>query len=730
MRSRPTWLTPRPSSRDPTAIGAALRDAARFDRSAVSPAGGLIAAIPLTAIFGIAVAAGEPVAAATMGAGAMLVGVAWRVAGGRPPVALLTVDAVLMSFSTFLGSATGSLLWLHLLVVFAWSLTVGLLVALGRRGAVVSTQAVIGIVVFGRFAEPVGAALGLAGLVLAGGLAMVLFVAIVRWPSPLKLQRRAVADAYRALADLALAPRGASTIPAATGLDEARAALSSPTLFGDPAVLALRGLIDEASRFRIELRAITVLLEQAIAGRMARGAPTDAPNQEQATRKLLEASASALRTVASAIEGERGASSKLGAISSQEIAARSEPAPTDTKGQPTELHLARRLEALGGQLRAMARLADTARQHGSLLERRPRMGTARPTEGLHADLALLRANATLQSPAGRHAVRLAVVVLITEILSRHVPLQRSYWMVVAAATVLRPEFAATFTRGAERILGTCAGVGLAGLIVVGLHPSLGVVAPIIGVLAWIAYAVFPASFAVGFAFLTALVVFLLDAVTTDTLATAGDRLLNTLVGGAIGLLAYALWPTWSHKPARQALAEVVHDQREYLAAIAGAIVAGRQATAAETAPLARRARLAYTTAGETVARSLTEPAARRIDAEQSQGILAAERRLVSVIHVLRTLVHDEGEHEPVPALAPFERDVDRALELVEGALRDGQRFAPTNSPDRPLAVPDLRDSYARVSSEGAFDGDRRLLLHELDELVDAVNSLAALVAGR
>ena len=54
------------------------------------------------------------------------------------------------------------------------------------------------------------------------------------------------------------------------------------------------------------------------------------------------------------------------------------------------------------------------------------------------------------------------------------PLQRSYWMVVAAATTLRPEFGATFTRGTERALGTCLGVGLAGAIAVALHPAGGV----------------------------------------------------------------------------------------------------------------------------------------------------------------------------------------------------------------------------------------------------------------
>lgn len=154
MRSSLARSTRSPSSPPGSAIAAALRDATRFDRSAVSPAGGLIAAIPLTAVFGVAIAAGDPVVAATMGAGALLVGIAWRVGGGPPPVGLLTVDALLMALSTFLGSATGSLPWLHLVVVFVWALAAGLLVALGRRGAVVGTQAVIGLVVFGRFGEP------------------------------------------------------------------------------------------------------------------------------------------------------------------------------------------------------------------------------------------------------------------------------------------------------------------------------------------------------------------------------------------------------------------------------------------------------------------------------------------------------------------------------------------------------------------------------------------------
>jgi uncharacterized membrane protein YccC len=686
-----------------TAVGAALRDATRFDRSAVAPMAGLIAAIPVALVFGVAIAAGDAVVAATMGAGAMLVGVAWRTAGGRPPIALLAVDALLMALSTFLGSATGSLLWLHLLVVFCWSLLAGLLVAVGRRGAIVGTQAVIGLVVFGRFSETPDAALGLAGLVLAGGLAMVMFVALVRWPSPLRQQRDAVADACRALAELCEAPTGVSTIPTATSMDEARAALSAPMLFGDAAVQALRGLIDEASRLRIELRAIHVLLEQG-----SRSAP---PPRAEARETLprLERSAQTLRTMAAAIEGDDGALAQLEKQRDLEI-------PKDTDPE-TQAYLDRRLAALEGQLRAMARQVPAAARSGGLAQRRPRAGLARPQDGLRSDLALMRANATRRSPAGRHALRLAVVVLASELISEHVPLQRSYWIVVAAATALRPEFAATFTRGAERILGTCAGVALAGLIVTTLHPSIDVVVGIIGVLAWIAYSIFPASFAAGFTFITTLVVFLLDAVTGDTLAIAGDRLLDTLVGGAIGLAAYALWPTWSHKPARQALADALQAQRAYLAAVLASLAQPSAREEPQVAMLARRARIAYSTAQETVARSLAEPAAHQIDPEQSQGILGALRRIVSATHVLRT----EAGREAQPALSPLATDLDRALALIAAEL-PAERSA-TSPP--PPALTHLRERYEAFerAEQPQRDG---LLSRELDELVDAVNSLAAL----
>ncbi len=694
-------------------VSVAVRDALQFDRRAVSVQGGLLAAIPVAAVLALGTVVWSSVAGVTMGAGAMLVGIAWRVGGGRPPLALLATDATVMATSTFVGCLTGSIPWLHFGLLAVWALAGGLLVALGNRGGVIGTQAMISFVVFGRFSQPAAASLALAGLVLAGGFAQVIFQAVVRWPTPLRWQRAATANAYRALAGLARGSVDTSTLPVAQALDEAQASLSSLTLFGDPALMTLRSLVNEGLRMRIQLSTIHALMS-----RLPRADRDGGAAPARGGARILELAAAGLDLAARAIEGDRTAAAELPAhmdrLSSDTAEHALEP---DVSG----LALSRRLAGLAGQLRAVGALAVSAGEGSGLRERRPRGRTSRPFGQLQADLAVLRANASLKSPAGRHAVRLAVVVLLAELLSRHLPLSRSYWMVVAAATTLRPEFGATFTRGAERAGGTALGVGLAGAIAVALHPSGAATVVLVGVLAWAGYAVFPASFALGFAFITAVVVFLLNAIAPDTLATAWARLLDTLVGGTLGLLAYALWPTWSFVSARQSLADLVAAERVYIKAILAVIADGRRAEDQEMRSLSRRVRLTRTTTEASVARSLSEPATRRIDAEQSQGSLAATRRLVLAAHILRLDAQEERGRRPLPALEPLAADLDSLLGTVDATLRAGP-----DGPAPPTALPDLRADYEQLERAAPNDPDSAAMLIELDEIVDAANGLAAL----
>jgi uncharacterized membrane protein YccC len=322
----------------------------------------------------------------------------------------------------------------------------------------------------------------------------------------------------------------------------------------------------------------------------------------------------------------------------------------------------------------------------------------------------------------RHALRLAAVVPLATLLVRELPVARSYWVVVAAATTLRPEFGATFTRGAERAVGTALGVALAGAIAVALHPAGAVTVALVGVLAWLGYAVFPASFAAGFAFITALVVFLLNAVTSDTLGTAGDRLLDTLIGGAVGLLVYALWPTWSHGPAWQSVADLVAGERVYADAVLSALRDGVRAREEEMRPLARRVRLARTKAEATVARSQSEPTTRRIDARQSQAALGALRRLVQSAHVLRLDVQGTTPARPHPEIAPLQAALSELLSMVDEHLQ----ALPADA-TQTARLPDLRGHFLEAQRTWGDDPETSALADQLDEIVDAANGLASAV---
>jgi uncharacterized membrane protein YccC len=565
------------------------------------------------------------------------------------------------------------------------------------------------------------------------------FLRVVRWPTPLRWQRDATAAAYRELAHAASGATHGSTLAAATALDAAQSALAPGSLFGDPALMTLRSLVNEGFRMRVQLTALLTLIERARA-QSIRPLPALAQDSES----ILSDTAAALGATAQTITGEPGADRELSARVSAISAAAEQAAQLAglTPGGTRELHavgtgapqqdpaphlaistqLVRRLAALAGQLRAVETLAPAAGRAGGLRSRRPHRRANSTLGRVQADLALLRANASLQSPAGRHAVRLAVVVPLASLLARELPLNRSYWMVVAAATVLRPEFGATFTRGTERAVGTSLGVALAGAISVLLHPTGGAIVIIVGLLAWAGYAVFPASFALGFSFITTVTVFFVNVISPDTLATAAARLLDTLIGGALGLIVFVLWPTWSRQPARRALASLVAAQREYLGSVLSALVHGRRAGEDEIRRRSRRARLARTTAEDTVALSLSDPATRRIDAEWSQSLLASMRRLVQAAHVLRLDVQDKRAPEPMPALGELAERLDQLLHQVQDRIE-----SPTDSPPD-TDPPDLRGAFTRfAAADRPTTADVLALVAELDEVVDAAGGLATLV---
>lgn len=694
------------------AVGQAFKQAGRFDRAHVSARAGLIAAIPVVAMLSLGTALNSPSAAVTMGVGAMLTGVAWRAGDGPliPPIGTMAGAATALGVATLTGTLSGRWPWLHLLLLVIFCLVAGIATSLGRRGVVVGTQSMIAFIVFGRFPENLPNALALTGLVLAGGAVQTLFAATVAVPLAWRRQRDALAAAYRSLAEFRV-DTSPSAGASAAALDAADQALAAPALFADPERGALTGLVGEGRRIRLELIALTVQL-----GQVRRTEPELAEASSARIEDVLRHIRELLALTVAAIEGDGTA---LAALPAEAIRFRRwgslrEPLPSAA--------LDGRLAALIGQVTAAARLAAAvhAPDRSGIVTPigRPTLGSHRIRRQLGSDLARMRANATLHSAAGRHALRLAVVVALTELLVQRVALPRAYWAVVAAATVLRPDFGATFTRGAERVVGTSAGVVISTLIAVALDPGGWGVVAVVGILAFFTYAVYPASFTAGTAMMTGVIVFLLHVVVPGTTQTALDRGIDTIIGGAIGLVAYAVWPTWSSLSAGPLLAKLVDAQHVYLNAVLTGLVTGLRADEGRLRTLARQARIAFTDAQTAIGLACSEPQRGDTDPRQSATTLGALRRLVYGVHALRLDAATAPEVGPLPQIRPLQAGLGDALSVLADTLRD--------APESPPSIPPLR-KLNRELARADPDLLSQALWAALDELIDATDTAAAAV---
>jgi uncharacterized membrane protein YccC len=149
-------------------------------------------------------------------------------------------------------------------------------------------------------------------------------------------------------------------------------------------------------------------------------------------------------------------------------------------------------------------------------------------------------------------IRLMVCTGVAAGLTQALSLQRSYWVVLTVAIILKPDYGSVFARALQRGIGTVAGavLGAAILAVVPYGPLLLIP---FGVLAALLPYGKARNFGLSATFLTPLVVLLIDLQNDSGWRLAAERLVDTLLACAIVLLiGYAPWPSsWqAHLPVK------------------------------------------------------------------------------------------------------------------------------------------------------------------------------------
>ena len=704
-----------------------LRATVAVDRTRLQGRDGLRTALGVGVPLLLGVLLDRPLDGVAAAGGAFAAGYAVFSAGYRARVRAVLLATAGYALSTFVGVVVGDHLWLLALTVAGWGFAAGMLVSLGVAAGIIGIQAVIGLLVISQFSMPLADGLGRAGLALLGGLVQVVLVLTV-WPlRRAPVERRSMGTVYRSLAAYA-AGFGADHLapPDARPLAAARAALGDPQPFarGD-AALVFAVLHDEAEQLRTALASLAHVRSR-LAGVPVRAAAVQALDALTAEAAALlrdvavavELPRSAARTAALAAVGpdaapERWARLRDGAAVLHDEARGAGPARGHV-GASLLSEVDRRATALLGHLEAVVLLT------GSPTSAPPR---ARPRFGAEA-VRTLRANLTLRSAVLRHALRLAGALGAGTAVAGLLPLEHRYWLPLTALVVLKPDFTSTFSRGLGRIAGTVAGAVLATLLAATLEPGPLLLTLLVVLTAWGGYTFLFANYAAYGLFVTGFVVFLLALGGLPGSATVVDRVEATVLGGALALLAYAVWPTWERVRVAEQLARLVEAQARYGAALLEQYADPEARD--QDALRARRAdaRLARTNAEASVDRVLAEPPGRRsgLPAPAASAVVAAARRYALAALALQAHLPEAGGGvpEPLRALAAALRT---AQDEVAAALRAGR--APDELPDLARCTQQLQQALTALAATGERAAlDAAVLDVETGQLVDAVTAAA------
>ncbi|GAA2713409.1 MULTISPECIES: FUSC family protein [Streptomyces] len=680
-----------------TALKKTARAGLTVERARLEPLLALRGACGVAVVIGLLLALATPSLAVSSAFGAFASGIVTFQRSWRPRPLLALGVAAGLGVSTFIGYLAAAHHALFVVLLAAWTLLSGFAWALGPVSGFVATQTIAVMLVTVTLPSSVAGAAEHAALIVFGGVvqaALILLFPIRPWGR----QRDVLADALAAEADYARRLRHDPVAPFdPQPLMEAREAAvltprqarTRPRQLGGP-----RGVAER-------IRPVLASLADPVLG-----APAEGPERDQ-VRDLLAAAATVLDAVARAIRW--GKPVRL----PPEAVATLQEAESGWRLTGPARRSALRLAALLGD--AVEASDEPVRATGPVPEAE-RRHLLRPTGAglLPVAWRALRREARWSSPVGRHAVRVAVVSCAAYVLGSALPLGHGYWAPMTSVMVMRPDFAQTFQRGVARFAGTLVGVWAGAGLMALFHPGPWVSAGLAVSTVALQYLLMRTGYIVVSTCVGAYIVFLLGIAGEGWSQTLQDRLALTLLGGALAMVAYALWPTWETPRLRDRLADWLAANGQYALAVLDAYARPADRAARRVREVLLDARAARREWEDAAARAQQEPVRHRgISRKAEREAEAALTTMGRVTMLMEAHLPDRGA-EPSAGAGRFAAALREALPPAEAAVRE-RRVLDWSGPRAALA-----EWRVREGDEGVPVRASELLVDALQELAQAL----------
>ncbi|MFD3307847.1 FUSC family protein [Streptomyces sp. NPDC058694] len=702
----------------------ALKDTARsgiaVEKKRLEPLIAVRGAAGLAIVIALSLWLFGPAAAASSAFGAFQAAIATFQRSWRPRPELAIASGTSLAVSTFLGYLTISKEPLFLALLVVWAFAAGMSWAAGPTIGLIASSNVAIMLVTVTLPTSVAQAAGHAAMMIVGGLvqaALIVLFPVRRWGA----HRDALADALAAEADYARRLRHdpvASFDP--QPLMEARNAAAVTPRQARRRPAELHGARGIAERIRPVLASLAD---------PAMGVPAEGPARDR-VRELLASAAALLDAAAHAIRHGEPVSTPPAALATF----RTPDTGSILTGAPyramTRLNtlLQDVVETAGGAPQESALQGGAPKGRGELRDQpqptrtRPRTAPHHPPRRRPTFLALIpkalkamRSELHRGSPITRHATRVSAVAATGYILGTWLPLGHGYWAPLTSVMVMRPDFSQTYSRAVARLAGTVIGVAVATGVVQAATPGTLQSGTLAVASAALMYLLMRTGQFATQACIAAYVVFLLGMGGEEWTQTVPERVLLTLMGGFLAMLAYAVYPAWETPRLRTRLADWLAAQGPYAAAVFGSYADPSASNAPDVRGALLTARTARAAWHAAVARATAEPVRHRglsrTAADDAEDALA---QLGRVAMLLEAHLPERGA-TPVPPAARFADALRESTHKGAKAIRE--RRVPTWD-----AVREALDAWETEDTDKVLRNTATLVLDTLTELSEALDT--------
>jgi uncharacterized membrane protein YccC len=304
---------------------------------------------------------------------------------------------------------------------------------------------------------------------------------------------------------------------------------------------------------------------------------------------------------------------------------------------------------------------------------------------LSAILIPLRDHLTVHSIFFRHALRLAIVATIAEVLAARFQIPQGYWVTLTAVIALKPNYGGTSQMILQRVIGTVIG-GVIGIAIVSLIHNSWVISICLLLLIMSAMAVQPLSIILFITLLTPAIILLLNATSQGGWEIGVLRIVDSLAGGFLALLgSFLLFPQWERQQLPVQLAATIRANLTYFQQVVAAYLHPDKVGSAKSIALPRRqAALENTNLAASAQRLFSEPRNVQGDVESITTLIFYIRRFFNSVTALADHRQELSEKYQCLEFKQFADTIVQVLENGADALQQQQTLQSLPNLDRAL----------------------------------------------